>query len=226
MTDWADRLARCIGGLALFGVGIALILEANLGAAPWDVFHQGISRLTNISVGTVIVATGLILLLVWIPLRQRPGIGTLLNALEIGITVNVIEPLVPEVEAGWLRVIYLVTGILAIAVGSGAYIGAGLGTGPRDGIMMGLKARGLSVRVARTIIEITVLIIGALLGGTIGIGTLAFTVAIGPLVHALLPPLTLRPRKRPSRQPRLPEVRKRTLDPGPEAVPGPATADQ
>ena len=195
-TDWADRLARCIGGLALFGVGIALILEANLGAAPWDVFHQGISRLTDISVGTVIVATGLILLLVWIPLRQRPGIGTLLNALEIGITVNVIEPLVPKVDAGWLRAVYLVAGILAIAVGSGAYIGAGLGTGPRDGIMMGLKARGLSVRVARTMIEITVLIIGALLGGTIGIGTLAFTVAIGPLVHVLLPPLTLPPRKR------------------------------
>ncbi|MFM2072917.1 MAG: hypothetical protein RLZZ623_3181 [Actinomycetota bacterium] len=182
-----------MAGLALFGLGIALILEAHLGAAPWDAFHQGVSRHTGISIGKVIVLTGLVLLLAWIPLRQRPGVGTLLNALEIGITVDLIEPLIPSADTLVLRVVYLTLGLLAIAVGSALYIGSGLGAGPRDGIMMGLSARGISVRAARTIIELVVLGAGVLLGGTVGIGTVAFAFGIGPLVHVLLPRLSLPP---------------------------------
>ena len=177
----------------MFGLGIALILEAHLGAAPWDVFHQGVSELTGISVGNVIVITGLILLLAWIPLRQRPGIGTLLNAIEIGIVVDLVEPLLPSVEALVPRFGFLALGLVAIAAGSGLYIGSGLGAGPRDGLMLGLGARGLSVRVARTVIELGVLVVGVLLGGGIGVGTVAFTFGIGPLVQWFLPPLTLPP---------------------------------
>ncbi|MFN8022703.1 MAG: hypothetical protein U0Q03_14340 [Acidimicrobiales bacterium] len=193
-TDFANRLVRCLAGLAMFGLGISCILEADLGAAPWDAFHQGVSKHTGISVGTVIVIVGLLLLLLWIPLRQRPGLGTILNALEIGVTVDLIMPVLPDAEALLPRVGYLVAGLLSVAIGSGLYIGSGLGAGPRDGIMIGLAKRGLSVRVARTVIEVTVLVFGVLLGGTIGIGTLAFTFGIGPLVQVFLPRLTLPPR--------------------------------
>lgn len=193
-VDWADRLARCIGGLALFGLGIALILQAGLGAAPWDVFHQGVSELTGISVGTVIIIVGLVLLLAWIPLRQRPGVGTLLNAFEIGLVVDLVLPALPDTDRLLPRVAFLGAGLLVVAIGSGLYIGSGLGAGPRDGIMMGLRARGMSVRAARTAIELVVLGIGLALGGSVGIGTVAFTFGIGPLVHVFLPRLTLPPR--------------------------------
>lgn len=194
-ADWAIRLARCIAGLALFGAGIALILEAHLGAAPWDVFHQGVSRLTGISVGKVIVLTGLALLLLWIPLRQRPGVGTILNAVEIGIVVDLVVPTIPDTDQLVLRVGYLVAGLVVMGIGSGLYIGAGLGPGPRDGLMMGLSRRGISVRLARTMIEASVLVIGILLGGSIGVGTVAFTLGIGPLVQFFLPRLSLPPRR-------------------------------
>ena len=193
-ADWGIRLSRCIAGLAMFGIGISLILEAHLGAAPWDVFHQGVAEKTGISVGNVIIITGLLLLLLWIPLRQRPGVGTLLNALEIGFSVDVVMPLIPGTDLLVVRVAYLVAGLLVIAVGSGLYIGSGLGPGPRDGLMMGLKERGISVRVARTGIELTVLVLGVLLGGTVGIGTVAFTFGIGPLIQIFLPRFALPPR--------------------------------
>lgn len=193
-ADWGIRLGRCLAGLALFGLGIALILEAHLGAAPWDVFHQGVSERVGIPVGTVIVITGLLLLLLWIPLRQKPGVGTILNAIEIGITVDLLMPLVPDTRLLVVRVGYLALGLVLIAIGSGLYIGAGLGPGPRDGLMMGLAERGISVRVARTVIEVSVLVVGALLGGTVGIGTVAFTFGIGPLVQIFLPVFALPPR--------------------------------
>lgn len=196
-ADWAIRLTRCIAGLAMFGIGISLIIEAHLGAAPWDVFHQGLSELTGISVGHVIVIVGVLLLLLWIPLRQRPGIGTLLNAVEIGLTVDLVMPLIPDTDAVVVRVPYLVVGIVVVAVGSGLYIGSGLGAGPRDGLMIGLGRLGLSVRVARTAIEVTVLVIGVLLGGTVGVGTVAFTFGIGPLVQVFLPRFALPPRRTP-----------------------------
>lgn len=196
-ADWAIRLARCVAGLAMFGLGISLLIEAHLGAAPWDVFHQGLAELTGISVGNVIVGVGVLLLVLWIPLRQRPGVGTLLNALEIGITVDLIMPLIPDTDVVALRALELVAGIVVVAIGSGLYIGSGLGAGPRDGLMIGLGRLGLSVRAARTLIEVTVLIAGWALGGTIGIGTVAFTLGIGPLVHVFLPRLALPPRRAP-----------------------------
>jgi uncharacterized membrane protein YczE len=143
-----ERLARCVAGLAVFGIGISLVIEARLGAGPWDVLHQGISKRSGISLGTVLVIVGLLLLLLWIPLRQRPGIGTILNAVEIGIVADIVIALVPAPDNLALRWLLLALGITATAIGSGIYIGAGLGSGPRDGIMMGLTRHGLSVRVA------------------------------------------------------------------------------
>jgi len=178
-------------GLACFGVGIALLLDANLGAAPWDVFHTGVSDLTGIPVGTVITITGLALLLLWIPLRESPGLGTVLNAVEIGIVVDLVLPLVPEPDDLAVRLVMMFAGVVVIAIGSGLYIGAGLGPGPRDGLMTGLARRGRSIRVARTGIEITVLVVGVLLGGAIGVGTAVFALGIGPLVQFFLPRLTM-----------------------------------
>ncbi|MCU0261854.1 MAG: hypothetical protein MUE78_12615, partial [Ilumatobacteraceae bacterium] len=181
----------CVVGLALFGVGIALIVRGDLGLAPWDVLHQGLAERLDVGIGSVIIVTGGLLLLLWIPLRERPGIGTVLNALEIGLVVGLVLPLLPEPEALGLRAAATATGIVVIAVGSGLYIGAGLGPGPRDGIMTGLARRGLSVRAARTLIEVTVVAAGLALGGSAGVGTIAFALAIGPLVHVLLPRLTM-----------------------------------
>lgn len=186
-----ERLLRCVGGLALFGVGIALIIDADLGAAPWDVFHTGVSDRTGIPVGTVIILTGIALLLLWIPLRETPGLGTVLNAVEIGLVVDLVLPLLPEPDELWIRLMMLFGGVAVTAVGSAAYIGAGLGPGPRDGLMTGLARRGVSIRFARTGIEVTALLVGVALGGAIGLGTAVFAVGIGPLVQSLLATFTL-----------------------------------
>lgn len=188
----AVRLARCIVGLALFGLGISCFLTSDLGVASWDVFHQGVSRHSGIPIGIVIEITGVCLLLLWIPLRERVGLGTLLNAVEIGLVVFLIDDHLPHTDRLVPRLLYLMAGLLTIAVGSGLYIGAGLGSGPRDGLMLGLSKRGLSVRIARTVIEITVLMVGLALGGSVGLGTLAFTFGIGPLVQFFLPRLRMR----------------------------------
>ena len=200
----AQRLARCIVGLALFGLGISMFVAAHLGLAPWDVFHQGVSKHTGISLGWVIEIVGFALLLLWIPLRQRPGVGTILNALEIGVVVNLISDHLPSTDRLIPRLVYVVGAVIAIAVGSGLYIGAGLGTGPRDGIMIGLAARGFSVRVTRTVLEAVVMAVGIALGGHIGIGTLAFVVGIGPLVHVLIPRLKMP--KPVTKSPLVPEI--------------------
>ncbi len=186
-----ERIARCVLGLALFGAGIALIIQAELGAAPWDVFHTGVSELTGIPVGTVIILTGVVLLALWIPLRERPGLGTVLNAVEIGLVVDLTLPLLPETDSLPARVAMMVGGVAVVALGSGFYIGAGLGPGPRDGLMTGLARRGPSIRVARTGIEIFVLVVGVALGGSIGVGTAVFACGIGPLVQLFLPRLTM-----------------------------------
>jgi uncharacterized membrane protein YczE len=178
---------RCIVGLALFGLGISLLIVAELGLAPWDVLHEGISKRTGVPIGTVIIGVGLVVLLLWIPLRERPGIGTVLNALEIGLVVDLTLPLLPDLNHLAARIAALVVGVVLVGVGSGLYIGAGLGAGPRDGLMLGLERLGLSVRRARTLIEVTVLGLGWGLGGTVGIGTVMFAVGIGPLVQLLLP---------------------------------------
>ena len=128
-TDWANRLTRCVWGLALFGFGDALILQASLGAAPWDMFHKGIADHLDVQIGTVIVAVGFLLLLVWIPLRQRPGVGTILNALEIGFVVDLVQPHFPDTHRIVARLAFLVLGVLIVAIGSGFYIGAGSAPG-------------------------------------------------------------------------------------------------
>ena len=186
-ASYTERVVRCVIGLAFFGLGIGTIITAELGLAPWDIFHQGVSDKLGISIGWVIVMTGVAIMALWIPLRQRPGLGTVLNAVEIGLVVNLVLPLLPETELLVPRVAYLVFGLLAMGAGSGLYIGAGLGAGPRDGLMLGLAARGISVRLARTTIEATVVVAGLALGGSIGIGTIAFTFGIGPLVQVFLP---------------------------------------
>lgn len=188
-----ERLARCVSGLAFFGLGITLFLQSHLGPPPWDVFHKGVSEKTDLSIGVVIIGTGALLLLFWIPLRQRPGIGTILNAIEIGLVVNLTKSFIGEPEGLFTRGAMLVVGLLVIALGSALYIGAGLGPGPRDGLMMGLAGRGVSVRLARTTLEIVVVMAGVSLGGSIGAGTVLFAVGIGPLVQWLLPRFDTRP---------------------------------
>ena len=181
------RLAQLYAGLVLYGVSVTLMIQARLGLDPWDVFHQGLSRRTGIRFGwTVIAVSGLVLLL-WIPLRQRPGIGTLNNAVVIGLVVDASLPLIP-VAHGWpLRWAFLIAGIVGNGIATGLYIGARLGPGPRDGLMTGLAARGHSIRVVRTTIEVSVLLTGWLLGGTVGWATVLYAVSIGPLAHVFIP---------------------------------------
>ena len=189
---YLEKLARCITGLAFFGFGITLFLRANLGLAPWDIFHKGLSEKFDISIGLVIEGVGLLLLLLWIPLRQRPGVGTILNAIEIGLVVNLTQPIIGEPDQLIIRVMMVIAGVIVIGLGSALYIGAGLGSGPRDGLMLGLSKRSIagrqiSIRVARTVVEISVMVAGLFLGGSIGIGTLIFMFGIGPLVQLILP---------------------------------------
>ncbi len=187
---------RCILGLTLFGIGIALIVDSELGNGPWDVFHQGVADLLDVGIGIVIIATGALLMLLWIPLRVRPGIGTVLNTVQIGLVVDVVLPLLPDVERIVPRIGYLTAGIVLMGAATALYIGSGLGPGPRDGLMTGLAARGWKVRTARTVIEVAVMVIGFALGGTVGIGTAVFALAIGPLVQWFLPRLSVDPVRR------------------------------
>ena len=184
---FVERIARCALGLACFGTGIACFVKSEVGVPPWDVFHQGVAERTDLRMGTVIVFTGIALLVLWIPLRQRPGIGTIMNALEIGLVENLAEDLLPDTGHIAVRLAYLALGMLLIAGGSGLYIGAELGTGPRDGLMVGINQRfGVSIRLARTIVEVVVMVVGLSLGGTIGVGTFVFAFGIGPLVQTML----------------------------------------
>jgi uncharacterized membrane protein YczE len=189
-----ERLARCAAGLFCFGAGIACFVHSNLGVPPWDVLHQGISEKANIKMGTVIIIVGVVLLLAWIPLRMKPGIGTIMNAIQIGLVENFMDDLLPHSQLIVARVAFLVAGMLFIAFGSGLYIGAELGSGPRDGLMLGLNKRfGISIRLARTTVEIVVLVVGLILGGSIGLGTFVFAFGIGPLVQKALVALRMSP---------------------------------
>ncbi|CAB5029736.1 unannotated protein [freshwater metagenome] len=189
-----ERLARCAAGLFCFGAGIACFVHSNLGVPPWDVLHQGISEKADIKMGTVIIIVGVVLLLAWIPLRMKPGIGTIMNAIQIGLVENFMDDLLPHSQLIVARVAFLVAGMLFIAFGSGLYIGAELGSGPRDGLMLGLNKRfGISIRLARTTVEIVVLVVGLILGGSIGLGTFVFAFGIGPLVQKALVALRMSP---------------------------------
>ena len=189
-----SRLGRLYAGLGLYGFSLALMVLAGLGLAPWDVLHQGLAERTSISIGTWVILVGALVLLLWIPLRQRPGLGTVSNVVCLGLAMDATLAVVDAPTSLAARVVYLVAGIALNAVATALYIGARLGPGPRDGLMTGLAARGLSIRLVRTSIEVSVLVSGWLLGGTVGIGTLLYAVGIGPLVHLLLPLLTVRRR--------------------------------
>lgn len=192
--DLALRILWLYAGLAGFGVSLALMVRARLGLDPWDVLHQGIARLLGVRIGWVVIVVSFIVLAAWIPLRQRPGFGTVSNAVVVGLVVNLAVAVIPAPRALIARAVMLAVAIVMNGIATGLYIGAGLGPGPRDGLMTGLAARGHSIRVVRTIIEVSVLATGFALGGSVGIGTVAYAVSIGPLVHVLLPRLTLAPR--------------------------------
>jgi uncharacterized membrane protein YczE len=186
----------------LFGLGIAIMVMADLGLSPWEVLHQGIAEQTGVPIGTVGIITGLFVLLLWIPLRERIGLGTVLNVILIGLVIDATlfvfdyggEPL-------WIRTTMMLIGVLLIGIGSGFYIGAGLGPGPRDGLMTGLARRGYPIGRVRVVLEITVLVLGWLLGGTVGVGTVVFAFGMGPLVAWLLPLLTFEPGTAPAPPP-------------------------
>ncbi len=188
-----ERVTRCAFGLVIFGLGIAAIVRAELGLAPWDVFHQGVADRIGLGIGVVIILTSLVVVGLWWPLEVTLGLGTIMNATMIGATVDLSLPLIPDLESLVTRWIALLGGVVLIAVGSGFYIGAGLGPGPRDGLMTGLAERGWSIRLARTLVELSALVIGMLLGGTAGVGTLVFALGIGPLAQFFIPRLSMRP---------------------------------
>jgi len=183
------RTVQLFAGLVLYGVSMAFMVESALGLNPWDVFHQGLSKVTGISFGLVVILLGIPILLLWIPLRQRPGFGTLANLVVVGFAVDAALHVLPEGGTVPGRVGYLVGGILLNGLATGLYIGSRFGPGPRDGLMTGLVGRfpRLSVRLVRTSIELLVVGVGFLLGGTVGIGTIAYALAIGPLVQVFLP---------------------------------------
>jgi uncharacterized membrane protein YczE len=188
----ARRLSQLYAGLVLYGASMALQVRAGLGLDPWDVFHQGVADRTGLSFGTVVILTGAAVLLAWIPLRQRPGIGTISNVFVIGIAVDATLAVLPDAGSAPVAWAMLLAGVGLNGVASGAYIGAGLGPGPRDGLMTGLVRRtGGPVRTIRTTIEVSVLAVGVVLGGTVGPGTLIYALSIGPLVHVFLPRLTV-----------------------------------
>ncbi|CAN7377148.1 YczE/YyaS/YitT family protein [Brevundimonas sp. LjRoot202] len=188
------RLIQLHLGLCLFGFALALMVRATLGLDPWNVFQQGLVGLTGLTLGQVSIVIGIVVMLAWIPLRQKPGYGTIANIFIIGLVVDASLAALPEFEGLALRIVLMVAGVVLNAVGSAAYIGAGMGPGPRDGLMTGLHERlGWSIRVSRLSIEATVLVAGWLLGGVVGVGTVLYAVAMGPLVQFFLPMFTLSP---------------------------------
>jgi uncharacterized membrane protein YczE len=185
---WTRRAVQLTAGLFAYGIAIALMLRAGIGVAPWDVLAQGITVQTGIPFGIVVNIVGALVLLLWIPIRQKPGVGTVLNVLLIGPSAQLGLLLVPQQTEPVLQVLVFAGGLVLLAVATGLYVGARLGPGPRDGLMTGLHARtGRPIWVVRTAIEIGVLVMGAVLGGQVGIGTLAFALLIGPMVNVTLP---------------------------------------
>jgi uncharacterized membrane protein YczE len=186
------RLLQLYAGLLLYGLSMALLVRSGLGVMPWDVLHQGLSRLAGWSLGSVTIVVGALVLLLWIPLRERPGLGTVSNVLVIGLAVDAALAALPAVEPLGGRVVLVLAGVTLNAVATAAYIGARMGPGPRDGLMTGLVRRsGASVRLVRTGIEVAVVAAGWALGGTLGLATVLYALAIGPLTQLFLPRLAV-----------------------------------
>lgn len=190
-SELRRRLPRLFPGLTACGVGLALMVLADLGLGPWEALHQGLSERTGVPIGTTGILVGLAVLGAWVPLRQRPGLGTVCNVVLIGVVIDAVLAVAPAPGTLVLRGACLVAGIVLVGVGSGLYIGAGLGPGPRDGLMTGLAARGHSLRMVRTLIELAALGAGWALGGSVGIGTVAFALGIGPLVQLFIGRLSI-----------------------------------
>ncbi|WP_404433214.1 hypothetical protein LG299_02500 [Microbacterium lacus] len=190
------RIIQLFVGLALYGAGCALTVEAGLGVDPWTVLAQGLSVRTGVGIGWVTNVLGFFVLLLWIPLHQKPGIGTIANILLVGTSMQFVLNVMPPVSGLLAQIAVLLGGIVLVAIASGLYIGARFGPGPRDGLMTGMNARlGWPIWMCRALVEITVLSVGWLLGGTVGVGTVLFALLIGPLVHLALPLLDTRPRQ-------------------------------
>lgn len=190
------RVVQLLVGLFLYGAGCALTVEAGLGVDPWTVFAQGLSVRTGIGIGWITNIVGFFVLLLWIPLRQKPGVGTVANILLVGTSMQLVLDVVPPVSGLFAQFAVLLAGIVLVAIASGLYIGARFGPGPRDGLMTGLNSRlGWPIWLCRALVELSVLAVGWLLGGTVGIGTVLFAVLIGPLVHLALPLLDTRARR-------------------------------
>lgn len=188
------RLTQLYAGLLLYGFSIALMVRSHLGLAPWDVLHSGLTGHVPIDIGQALVIVSFVVMLAWIPLREMPGIGTISNALVIGLSTDAFLSLLPPLHSIGVRAGLLAAGIALQGVATAAYIGAQLGRGPRDGLMTGLARRtGRSLRVVRTAMELTVVALGLLLGGVAGVGTIVYAVSIGPLSQALLPPFVVAP---------------------------------
>ena len=185
------RLVQLVIGEALFGIGSGLMLQSGLGLPPWDVLHQGLAVQLGLSVGAWSIIVSFIVLLLWLPMKERYGIGTILNAIIIGVMIDVTAFLVPEATNTTIATVMLVVGMPLIGYASAMYIGANLGPGPRDGLMTAIARRGLSIRVTRWGLEAIVLLVGWLMGGTFGIGTIAFALLIGPIVQFFLPRWTI-----------------------------------
>ena len=182
------RLAQLTAGLALYGLTLGMMIRATLGNAPWDVLHQGLAIHLPISIGTAVIAMSVVVLLLWIPLRELPGLGTVTNTLAVGLMADLTLSLLDAPEAMWQRVLLMAGGVVLNALATALYIGSQFGPGPRDGLMTGLHRRtGLSIRLVRTSLEVVVVAIGWVLGGVVGIGTVLYAVAIGPLVQLMLP---------------------------------------
>jgi len=182
------RLLQLYVGLSFYGLSTAMFVRAGLGADPWNVFHLGVAKLLGMDIGTIIILTGVAVLLAWIPLRQRPGLGTISNVIVIGLAADASLALIPEIDSLVVRSVLLASAVIVNALATGMYIGAGFGAGPRDGLMTGINARtGWSVRSVRTAIEVTVLLTGWALGGNLGVGTVLYALSIGPLIQLCLP---------------------------------------
>lgn len=208
----ARRLAQLLWGVILYGVTAGMLVLAGLGLDPWDVLHQGLSRTIGLGIGTWAIILSFVVFLGWLALRQRLGVGTLVNAVIVGLVIDLTVSSFHPAHATWERILLLILGVVGNGIATGLYIGAGLGPGARDGLTTGIASRGYSIRVVRTTIEATVLATGFLLGGTVGIGTLLYALAIGPITHHTIPALAIDQRLRMLRTPK----RKRPVTPEPD----------